>query len=204
MNLNIDVFEESIDNIDLNFQYPRRGNFYENLDPFLPSETRSLKSASSPIWGHTVLLYKNSPHESLFHVCELEIYDQHDQTDIPVPTWESDWVQVNFTGADILERINHTMGTIPIYGRLLMEVLETSNGSRTKGFIYEALWTSGDMAGLGLRYSKSMVQIHANPADGTLYCTTNSNRQWTQSVPACIRAGALAFVFVIMNYRGDL
>ena len=105
------------------------GNCYVNTVAFTASETRSLMCYSA-IFGQHVYLYKLQLSTSM-SLCEVEIFQWGEQTDIRAPSWQSDWLDLPWIGTESVVA-SHGLGTLPIYGRLLL-----NSGQFHENYIFE-------------------------------------------------------------------
>lgn len=167
---------------DVFFTYPTPNNCHQNTVPFTASETRSL-FCDEPLLAKSIVLFKNLPYESHFHVCEVEVYNQRDQTDIPEASWESEWVTLELPlENDLPVTWEHGLSTMPIYGRVLVQALSGSG----EGFVYPDVPQNSGYYGLTLKYNDLEAKVTFDD-EAAFYCPVND--VWTAALSPCIQSG---------------
>ena len=192
LNLGVYVRSDATTYLNARDSYPDAELCAINDRPFDVGETRSL-FCDEPVYGKSVVLIKNSAseeeeeEESRFHICELEVYSADDRTDIAEPSWSSDWTVID-VNAQLLWTFTHGLGHIPIYGRVLIEVLSGTNA----GFVYTDIGVNTEFDGLRLKYSDSEALVEFAGVDiSQAYCP--ADQAWTKTLSPC-QSGTCAHV----------
>lgn len=178
--------------------FDQEPNCYNRAAPFYPGETRSLICGSA-IFGNTILIYKPETSVDL-KICEIEIYSYNDKTDIPVPTWESQWnILPNIPDEKLNITEMHNLSQVPIYGKLIIYISDGVN----KGYTYDFSFLHEDVDdqlkqyGLScvpfLSYNNESYFIHSDSGctgPGKYFACRNSS-EWTQAFSSCESEGVV-------------
>ena len=149
--------------------------FRNNTSPMTQGETRSFL-CEQPIRTKSLILFKNKhtvDEEVLLHLCEVQVYEENDVTDIPEASWTSEWLPVTS------QIVTHSLGRTPVYGRLLIE----STSGETQGFVYTDVHANDEYAGVTLKYSDQEVVVTVEDDSYTLFCPDSDS--WMFSKPIC-------------------
>ena len=149
--------------------------FRNNTSPMMQGETRSFL-CEQPIRTKSLILFKNTDtahEEVLLHLCEVQVYEENDVTDIPEASWNSEWLPVTS------QRVTHGLGMTPVYGRLLVE----STSGEMQGFVYTDVHANKECAGISLKYSDQEVIMTVEDESSTLFCPGSDS--WMFTKPIC-------------------
>ena len=149
-----------------------------NTLAFTSGETRSFRCAQ-PIKTQSVILFKDAVEEVLLHLCEVEVYSEDDVTDIPEPTWRSEWLAVGS------HNLSHGLGSVPVFGRVQLQAMS----GLTEGFVYSEVLPNSEYSGVALQYSDSHVHVSHEGGDLNLYCPDLNASMISQ--PICVESGQL-------------
>ena len=157
------------------------GNCLTSYDSLVPGETHSYICPHT-ILTSVVLIYKNA--EDYLRVCEVELYRDTDKTDIPLPTWESAWTELEDFSANESRAYNHSLHVTPVYGRILLKPKSDGNNS----FMYSLDGTILQQPEIGLKghlylsYNKEQYLLSMVTVNDYFICLNDS---WTK--PGCIK-----------------